>query len=106
MKRENMPEMTYRHITMMIWSVTMPGESNSLNSAATSNEQIVEGLQNSAAAMAAMGSSFEENVALFTAAQEITQDASKVGNALRTISMRIRGRLSLPPYKEIYMLCA
>lgn len=61
------------------------------NTAATSNEQIITGLQNSSAAMAAMGSTLEENIALFTAAQEITQDASKVGNALRTISMRIRG---------------
>lgn len=30
MKRENMPEMTYRHITMMIWSVALDGESNRL----------------------------------------------------------------------------
>lgn len=61
------------------------------NTAATSNDQIVEGLQQSSAAMATMGSSLDENIALFTAAQEITQDASKVGNALRSISMRIRG---------------
>lgn len=61
------------------------------NTAATSNAEIIEGLQDSSAAMAAMGSTLEENIALFTAAQEITQDASKVGNALRSISMRIRG---------------
>lgn len=61
------------------------------NTAATSNQQIITGLQNSSAAMAAMGSTLEENIALFTAAQEITQDESKVGNALRSISMRIRG---------------
>ncbi len=61
------------------------------NTAATSNDQIIEGLQQSSAAMATMGSSLDENIALFTAAQEITQDASKVGNALRSISMRIRG---------------
>ena len=61
------------------------------NTAATSNQQIITGLQNSASAMSAMGSTLEENIALFTAAQEITQDESKVGNALRSISMRIRG---------------
>lgn len=61
------------------------------NTAATSNQQIITGLQNSSAAMATMGSTLEENIALFTAAQEITQDESKVGNALRSISMRIRG---------------
>ena len=61
------------------------------NTAATSNAEIINGLQNSASAMAAMNSSLEENIALFTAAQEITQDDSKVGNALRSISMRVRG---------------
>lgn len=30
MKCENMPEMTYRYITMMIWSVARHGESNRL----------------------------------------------------------------------------
>jgi len=48
-------------------------------------------LKNSSASMAAANSTFEETVALITAAQEITQDSSKVGNALRTISMRLRG---------------
>lgn len=61
------------------------------NTAATSNDQIATGLRLSSAAMATMGSTLEENVALFTAAQEIMQDESKVGNGLRTIAMRIRG---------------
>ena len=61
------------------------------NTAATSNAEIISGLQNSASAMAAMNSTLEENIALFTAAQEITQDDSKVGNAIRSISMRVRG---------------
>lgn len=61
------------------------------NTAATSNAEIINGLQNSASAMAAMNSTLEENIALFTAAQEITQDDSKVGNAIRSISMRVRG---------------
>ena len=41
-------------------------------------------LKNSSAAMAAANSTFEETVALITAGQEIAQDSSKVGNALRT----------------------
>lgn len=61
------------------------------NTAATSNEDIVEGLQNSSSAMAMMGATLDETIALFTAGQEIAQDSSKVGNALRTIAMRIRG---------------
>lgn len=61
------------------------------NTAATSNDQIVTGLQKSSAAMASMGSTLEENIALFTAGQEIIQNDSQVGNALRSISMRVRG---------------
>lgn len=61
------------------------------NTAATSNDQIVTGLEKSSAAMALMGSTLEENIALFTAGQEIIQNDSQVGNALRSISMRIRG---------------
>ena len=61
------------------------------NTAATSNTEIVNGLQRSSAAMAAMGSTVEENIALFTAGEEITQNADKMGTALRTIAMRIRG---------------
>ena len=61
------------------------------NTAATSNKEIITGLQRSASAMSAMNSTLEENIALFTAAQEIVQNDSHVGNAIRTISMRIRG---------------
>jgi TP901 family phage tail tape measure protein len=63
------------------------------NNFATSNAEIITGLQKSSAAMAAMGSTFEENISLFTAGQSIIQDASTVGNALRSISLRIRGSI-------------
>lgn len=61
------------------------------NNFATDNAEIAEGLKNSSAAFASLGGSFDENVALFTAGQEIVQDASQVGNALRSITMRIKG---------------
>lgn len=61
------------------------------NTAATSNDQIINGLQNSASALAAMNTDLDKSIALFTAGQEIAQDDSKVGNALRSISLRIRG---------------
>ena len=48
-------------------------------------------LQNSSSAMAVANNSLDETIALITAGTEIVQDASKVGNGLRTISMRIRG---------------
>lgn len=66
----------------MLWSVPCKRESNRLNTAATSNQQIITGLENAAAAMSITGTSFEQAVALFTAGQEITQDASKMGREL------------------------
>lgn len=54
-------------------------ESNRLNAYATSNDQIVAGLERSSAAMNAANNSLEETIALFTAGQEITQDAEKMG---------------------------
>lgn len=89
-----------------IWSVTNFGESNRLNNFAESNNDVVEGLKRSAAAMAAMNQSFEDTAALFTGGMEILQDAESMGTALRTLSMRVRGKLSsLPPYTVMYMLC-
>ena len=61
------------------------------NSFALSNKDIAEALQVSSASMDAANNSFEQTLALITAGTEITQDASRVGNGLRTISMRIRG---------------
>ena len=61
------------------------------NAFAVNNGDIVDAMLNSSAAMSAANNTFEETVALATAAIEITRDASSVGNALKTISMRIRG---------------
>lgn len=61
------------------------------NKFAVSNADIVEVLTRSSSAMAAANNTFEETVALATAAVEITRDANTVGNALKTLSMRIRG---------------
>lgn len=61
------------------------------NNFAESNSDIISGMQRSAAALAATGTSYQEAFALFTGGQEILQDAEKMGTALRSISMRIRG---------------
>jgi len=61
------------------------------NTAATNNAEIITGLRNSSSALAMVGGTLEDNIALFTAGQEIVQDASRVGNAIRTMVMRIRG---------------
>ena len=61
------------------------------NEFAVSNSDILDGLQHSAAAMKAMGTDLYDTIALFTAGNEILQDSSQMGNALRSISLRIRG---------------
>lgn len=76
------------------------------NTQALNNSDIVEFLTRSSSAMAEANNSLEETIALGTAAVEITRDAPSVGNALKTVSMRIRGRQTLPPYTVMYMLCA
>ena len=64
---------------------------NVSNNYALSAEDIATILQKSSATMKASGNSLEESIALGTVAQEVQQDSSKVGNALKTISQRIRG---------------
>lgn len=61
------------------------------NNFAENNQDVVEGLKRSAAAMSAMGQSFTDTAALFTGGMEILQDSESMGTALRTLSMRIRG---------------
>lgn len=61
------------------------------NNFAENNQDVVEGLKRSAAAMSAMGQSFTDTAALFTGSMEILQDSESMGTALRTLSMRIRG---------------
>lgn len=61
------------------------------NTQAVSNNDIVEFLTRSSSAMHEANNTLEETIALGTAATEITRDAASVGNALKTVSMRIRG---------------
>lgn len=61
------------------------------NTQAVSNGDIADILTRSSSAMAAANNTLEQTIALGTAATEITRDASAVGTALKTISMRIRG---------------
>ena len=75
------------------------------NTRALNNSDIIEFLRRSSA-MAEANNSLEDSIALGTAIVEITRDAAGAGQVLKTVSMRIRGKQTLPPYKEIYMLCA
>lgn len=61
------------------------------NTQAVDNQDIVNILTRSSAAMKEANNTLEETIALGTAATEITRDAEAVGTALKTMSMRIRG---------------
>lgn len=50
-----------------------------------------DGLSVSASTLATAGNDLSQSLALLTGGTEITQDANAMGNALRTISLRIRG---------------
>ena len=61
-----------------------------MNTAATSNQEIVDMLTRSSAAMSAANNTIQETIALETAAVEITRNAETTGTAFKTISMRLR----------------
>lgn len=52
--------------------------------------QLAQGMTNASSALAAAGNSFDQSVALLTAANVTIQDASKSSTGLRTIAARIR----------------
>lgn len=58
---------------------------------AISAAELGEGLMLSASTLKEANNSLDQSVALITAGNTSIQDASKVGNALKTVSMRIRG---------------
>lgn len=61
------------------------------NTQAVDNSDIVDFLTRSSSAMAEANNTLEQTIALGTAATEITRSSDSVGNALKTISMRVRG---------------
>ena len=77
-----------------------------MNSQAVSNKDIVEFLTRSSSAMKEANNTLEETVALGTAATEITRDAASVGNALKTVSMRIRGEVIASIFSNGYAVYA
>lgn len=52
--------------------------------------QIAEGMTNASSALAAAGNSFDQSVALLTAANTTVQDAARSSTGLRTIAARLR----------------
>ena len=60
------------------------------NNFAISSGGLGEALQRSASSLAVANSTLDESIGLITAANTVTQNPDKVGNAMKTISMRIR----------------
>ncbi|MFL1672443.1 phage tail tape measure protein [Paenibacillus dendritiformis] len=61
------------------------------NNFAINSEGISEGLRRSASSLSAAGNSLEESIALITAANTVVQNPERVGNGLKTVTMRLRG---------------
>ena len=61
------------------------------NQFAVSSADLGEGLKNSASSMAVAGNDINQTLAILTGGGEITQNVGELGNALRVVSMRIRG---------------
>ena len=61
------------------------------NKFAISSGGIGESLKRSASSLDAANNTIDESIALITAANTVVQNPDKVGNAFKTISMRIRG---------------
>ena len=61
------------------------------NKFAVSSADIANNLGKSSAVMANAGNSYEQMIGLLTAGTEITRNASKVSNGLKTITLRLQG---------------
>ena len=61
------------------------------NNFATSSADLGEGLSNSASSLATARNDINQSLAMLTGMAEITQSAGEAGNALKILSMRVRG---------------
>lgn len=64
---------------------------NLSNKYAVSAADLGEGLKNSASSLALAGNSIDQSLSMITAMSEIIQDAGEAGNAVKILSMRLRG---------------
>ena len=62
-----------------------------LNNYAIGVGDIAEALRSSSANLAMTNTTLEQSVGLITASYEVLQDSGRVGNGLKTISMRVQG---------------
>lgn len=87
-------------------SITIVDSLNKLgNEFATDAASLGEGLSKSASALHLAGNDINETLAMLTGGTEITQNASEMGNALKVLSMRIRGKLLCLHTRKVCMQC-
>ena len=60
------------------------------NTMAENNQDIIDGMERSAAALAAVGTSARDSYAIFSAMQEVLQNSEKAGTSLRSVALRLR----------------
>ena len=73
-------------------SITIVDSLNELgNRFATDSASLGEGLKNSASSLKLAGNDINQTLAMLTGGTEIIQNAGEMGNALKILSMRIRG---------------
>ena len=70
------------------------------NNFAVTSAGLGEALKRSASALDLAGNSIQETAGMITGIAEVTQDPEKAGNALKVLSLRLRGKRIMPPYKE------
>ena len=61
------------------------------NTFATDAKSLGAGISNAASSLAVAGNDFDQSLAMLTGMAEITQEAGEAGNALKILSMRLRG---------------
>ena len=72
-----------------------------MNNYAISSDGIATALQDSASALMEGGNNLAQATALVAAANKVVQDPNSVGPALRTISLRLRGKICALLYSNI-----
>ena len=70
------------------------------NNFAVTSAGLGEAMTRSASALDLAGNSIQETAGLITGITEVTQDPEKAGSALKVLSLRLRGKRIMPPYKE------
>lgn len=72
------------------------------NNYSIATDELSIALQDSAAVLKTQGNDLNQAVALLTTGNAITQDASKTAGGVRTISLRLAGKLMMPEYTVMY----